>query len=266
MTGMHTTSTQKRKVILFYPGIADSDWLLQAHPGSQPLRQGASCQQCHRGDEAAMGESRGGTFQPTSREIEIAFSREGDELLINLQWQGPKDEQVISLMWGDGSNEAFSRGGCFAACHSDLPGMSRDRGQRTGKYLGVSREQRQSIGKPSIVKGEAVLQQLMAQGKFAEIWRIDLTSTTLTKSLILSEVNRQDDNLTSIKKSYGNGRWSVVLRHKINNTGVGVGFVPEEKYTFGIALNGANNPAGKHWVSLPMTFSVGRDDTDFKAE
>ena len=25
------------------------------HPGSQPFRQGANCQQCHRGEEAAMG-------------------------------------------------------------------------------------------------------------------------------------------------------------------------------------------------------------------
>ncbi len=36
--------------------------------------------------------------------------------------------------------------------------------------------------------------------------------------------------------------------------------------TFGIALNGANNPGGKHWGSLPMTLSFGGDDTDFTAE
>ena len=265
-TSMQVTPARTRSVTLFYPGIADSDWLLQAHPGSQPLRQGASCQQCHRGEEKAMGAARSGNFQPTSREVQVAFAREDDELVIKLQWQGPQDDKAIALMWGDGNNEAFRRGGCFAACHSDMPGMSRDRGQQTSKYLGVSREQRQSIGQPAIIKDQAALQKLQAQGQFAEIWRVNLDSTTVEKALILSEMNWQPQNLISINKSYSAGLWRIALRLDMNNTGEGVNLVPEGKYTFGIALNGANNPASGHWVSLPMTLSFGGDETEFTAE
>jgi cytochrome c-type protein NapC len=61
--------------------------------------------------------------------------------------QTAKARQYHQLMWGmRASNSAFTRGGCFAACHSDLPGMSRDRGQQQGKYLWSSRVQQQAIG------------------------------------------------------------------------------------------------------------------------
>jgi hypothetical protein len=43
-------------------------------------------------------------------------------------------------------------------------------------------------------------------------------------------------------------------------------FTPDGKYTFGIALHGAVNPAGRHWVSLPLTMSFAGDETDFKVE
>ena len=263
---MHATPVSARQVTLFYPGIADSDWLLQQHPGSQPLRQGASCQQCHRGEEAAMGASRGDIVQPASREVQVSFAREDEQLLMTLQWQGTEDEKSIALMWGDGGNAAFRRGGCFAACHSDLPGMSRDRGQQTSKYLKVSREQQQRIGQPSITSSEPALEQLLAQGQFVEMWRVSLASATIDTALLLAEVTWQPTNLIWINKSYSDGRWTVALKQKLDNTGVGVNFVPGGRYTFGIALNGVNNPGGKHWVSLPMTLSFGGDDTDFTAE
>ncbi|MCB1710871.1 MAG: hypothetical protein KDI10_19365 [Halioglobus sp.] len=52
----------------------------------------------------------------------------------------------------------------------------------------------------------------------------------------------------------------------MNNTGMSKPFAPGGKYTFGVALHGAGNPGGKHWVSLPMTLSFDGDETDFKVE
>jgi hypothetical protein len=158
------------------------------------------------------------------------------------------------------------RGACFAACHSDMPGMTRDRGQQTSKYLAVSRAQQQLIGQPAIIKGEAELNQLMATGEFAELWQIQLQSGAVERSLILAKSNLTPTKLISINKSYSDGRWKVALRRAMHNTEAGVSFSVGNKYTFGIALNGAANPAGKHWVSLPMTLSLGGDDTDFSAE
>ena len=51
-----------RDIALFFPGQADSEWLISSHPGSQPLRQGTGCQQCHRGEERIMGVARAGDF------------------------------------------------------------------------------------------------------------------------------------------------------------------------------------------------------------
>lgn len=257
---------QQMPVTLFYPGIADSDWLLQVHPGSQPLRQGANCQQCHRGEETAMGLSRAGDFQPGSREVLVAFARENEQLVITLQWDGPKDEASLALMWGDGSNEAFRRGGCFAACHSDLPGMSRDRGQQTGKYLQVSRSQQQRMGQPSITKDQRELDQLMAEGEFVELWQIQLESTTLERALLLDDLHLQPASVIQASRTYKDGQWTLVLRSNMHNTAAGISFRPNNKYTFGIALNSPGNAGGRHWVSLPMTFSVHGDDTNFKAQ
>ena len=263
---MQPIPQREKTVTLFYPGMADSDWLTQSHPGSQPLRQGASCQQCHRGEEAALGASRSAGFEPASRDIQVGFTHSGDELHVDLQWIGSEDDVAVSLMWGSADNEAFRRGGCFAACHSDLPGMSRDRGQQTEKYLWASRSQQQSIGKPSITRDAAALATLIEQGVFAETWQIQMNSTIVKKALVLADMHWQPAKLIWINKNYAEGRWQVALRAKMNNTGKGISFVTASKYTFGIALHSADNPGGKHWVSLPMSLSFGGDDTDFTAE
>lgn len=76
----------------------------------------------------------------------------------------------------------------------------------------------------------------------------------------------QPGNLIQINKSYGQGQWTVAMTAPMNNTGMSKPFAPGGKYTFGVALHGAGNPGGKHWVSLPMTLSFDGDETDFKVE
>lgn len=263
---MQPVPRSNRRITLFYPGMADSDWLLQTHPGSQPLRQGTNCQRCHRGDEGQMGASLGGTVEPTARDVNVNFAIEDNTLLLTLEWQGPEDDASIAVMWGGPGSEALRRGGCFAACHSDMPGMSKDRRQRVSKYLGVSRAQVQRIGQPAIHRSDEELQQLMAEGQFAELWRVRLQDNVVERSLMLAESSLATTELISIKKSYDNGRWHVALKRLMDDTEGGVQFTVGSKYTFGIALNGARNPAAGHWVSLPMTLSFGGDGTDFTAK
>lgn len=213
-----------------------------------------------------MGEAQAARIAPTSREISVAFSRDEDWMTITLGWQGPPDDVDLALMWDDGGNDAFRRGGCFAACHSDLPGMSRDRGQHTGKYLWSSRSQLQRIGQPSLRRPAAELEQLLAEGDFVELWRVKLASGDVDVATLLADVDWQPGNLIQINKSYTNGYWMVALTVPLNNTNSLKPFTPDGKYTFGIALHGAVNPAGRHWVSLPLTMSFAGDETDFKVE
>ncbi len=265
---MHPVPRKSRSITLFYPGIADSTWLLESHPGSQPLRQGAPCQRCHRGEEAAIGEARASDrIAPATRDVRVSFAVvEQDQLEIVLDWQGAADDQAVSVMWGGPSSEDFRRGGCFAACHSDMPGMSRDHGADVGKYLRASRSQLGRVGQPAIVKGEAELEALMSEGVFAELWRVPLQGEGAQRALVLADARLAPTDLIYINKTFRDGRWRVALRREMNHTESGVSFNAPDNYTFGIAIHGAGNPGGSHWVSLPLTLSFGGIDTDFTAE
>jgi len=268
VSAMVQVPVHNKRVTLFYPGMVDTDWLLQDHPGSQPLRQGANCQQCHRGDEAKMGAKQAADLEipVTSRQVQVSFSTDGDRLHVNLQWEGPEDDADIAMMWGDGGSDSFRRGGCFAACHSDLPGMSRDKGQQTEKYLWVSRSQQQRIGQPSLVKDDAQLSQLLEEGNFVEMWRVQLDSGEVQTATLLADVKWESTKLVEVQKSYKDGRWTVDLWRSASGDPTHKRFTPEGKYTFGIALHGAGSPGGKHWVSLPLSFSYDGNDTDLMAK
>jgi hypothetical protein len=168
----------------------------------------------------------------------VAFSRTADQLVVSLGWDGPAEDSSIALMWGDSDSETFRRGGCFAACHRDQPGMH----------------------------GSGGVPQAAAAGGFLEIWRLRLGSGQLETTALLSGLQWQPTNLIQINESHKEGRWTVELVSPLNNTELMKPFSPEGKYTFGVALNGAGNPGGRHWVSLPVTLSFTGDETDFKVE
>jgi predicted CXXCH cytochrome family protein len=254
-----------RRVTLFNPGQSDIDWVLSEHPGSQPFRQGSNCQQCHRGEEEKMGKALA-TELPGSRDIDLSFREDGDALEINLSWPGDKDDTSIAFMWGDRTNEAFRRGGCWAACHDDMPGMTRERGQDIRKYLSISRSQQQRIGQPALVKDSASLDALIEAGNFVELWKIDLDQGETKIAQLLSTLNWHEDAGIDSEAKFADGRWTVVLKRPLLS---GVGYkaiTPGVKYTFGVALHGGGRTGAGHWVSLPMTFSLDGDNTDFMAE
>jgi len=256
-----------KEVTLFYPGTTTAEWLVENHPGSQPLRQGAGCQQCHRGEEAAIGQSLAGEFQPASRRVDVSFSRDADSLRVQLRWKGQRNDQALSMMWGKGGDETFRRGGCFAACHDDMSGMPGNRGQQTGKYLWSSREQRQQIGRPAIAKDQAALAKMMEQGKFVVMWHVDLNSGKARTATLLDQVNWRAEPAFRASTRFENGWWQVDLRRSLTHQASHVlPFDPEGQYTFGIAINGADNAGGGHWVSLPLTLRSSGEDSDFKVE
>ena len=261
VTSFAPLPVSSKKITLFYPGTTTAEWLVEGHPGSQPLRQGAGCQQCHRGDEAAMGQTLAGEFQPASRTVDVSFSRDGDNLRVKLRWEGPRDDKALSIMWGNDGNEAFRRGGCFAACHDGK------RDQQAGKYLSTSREQQRQIGRPAIVKDQAALTEMMAQGKFVVMWQVDLSSGKATTAALLDKLNWQAEAAFQASVHYENGWWQLdIKRSLLPQPGHLLPFEPEDQYTFGIAINGANNKGGGHWVSLPLTLRSSGKNSDFKVE
>lgn len=246
---LHATPVRGRSVTLFYPGNANRQWLLQDHPGSQPLRQGTNCQRCHRGEEAEMGAALAGDFEPAARVVGIAFAREEGQLHITLSWQGPADDAQVAMMWGGPDNVEFKRGGCFAACHGGDPNPAT-----------------KVIYAHGAAADEATMGGLATPGEGAELWRISLADGELHTALVTDRMNRERTNPVTVKKSYREGQWKVELRLDLEQAGSGVEFSADGRYTFGIALHGEGNEGREHWVSLPMSMSFSGHSTDFIAE
>lgn len=250
------------ELTLFSPGTSDADWLLTEHPGSQPLRQGTNCRQCHRGEEAELGAAMGDA-EPTARGVEVHFSREGEQLVTTLSWEGAADDTKISLMWGFGDNTALHRGGCWAACHGDMPGMTLDKGNGVDKYLWASLSQRRAIGQPAITRPEQELEAEIAAGNFAELWSVGLQQNAVTVSTLLAGISPLEGTGVSAEATFSEGNWSVVIRRPISPPSPLVTLAPGRAYTFGLALNSKDRRGSAHWVSLPMTLSMDDEDTDF---
>ncbi len=264
---MVPVAASERTMTLFFPGQADSEWLISNHPGAQPLRQGSGCQQCPRGEETDMGASRAGEFAPASVDLDVAFATEGDELLMTVSWEGDALDRQLALLWGDGTNEAVRRGGCFGACHSNMPGMRRDHGLQVGKYLWAAQAQQRQVGQPALLKSDEELAQLVQEGNFAELWRIRLgAEPSFEVGTVLAGIDWQENSPLSGSASFNDGRWTVSLRRPMAGAPGTVSFEPEGKYTVGLSLSGQSNPGGRHWVSLPHSFSLAGDETDFKVD
>ncbi|MEH6611117.1 MAG: cytochrome c3 family protein [Halioglobus sp.] len=257
---------RSRQVTLFYPGQSDSDWLISEHPGAQPLRQGTNCQQCHRGDEVSLGESLAGDFAPASRQVDVGFKIDKEALVLALSWDGSADDVGISIMWGDDGDQTVRRGSCFAACHSDMPDMTRDQGQQVEKYLWASRSQQRSVGNPAITRSADELAELVREGVFAELWRVTLgAQPAASTATLLAGIDWHSDGRLQVTANFDDGRWQVELRRALVGQAGAKTFTSDGKYSLGIALHGPDNPGAKHWVSLPMTLSLSGDETDFKA-
>ena len=222
------------EITLFYPGQSDADWLLTEHRGSQPLRQGSNCRQCHRGEEAAMGAALG-EEEPSSRAVTVTFEQEGDELLTRLSWPGSESDTRVSMMWGFGSYEPFRRGGCWAACHGDMAGMSLDRDTRRGKYLWSALSQRRQINRQAVFKPETSREEAMAEGDFAEIWQIDLSQGSGRVGTVLEEIRWLDDGTIRANARYEDGQWRAEFRRPLRPAAPLLPMATNRRYTSSMA-------------------------------
>jgi predicted CXXCH cytochrome family protein len=252
----------ERELTLFDPGSSDAEWLVSEHPGSQPLRQGTNCRQCHRGEEAELSAALGGP-EPRVRALTVNFSSDDGALVTRLSWDGDRDDSRVSLMWGFGEDAALRRGGCWAACHDDMRGMRLDKGKP--KYLWSALSQRRAINQPAVTKPEDVLAADLAAGRFAELWTIDLQSGALKVDALLDKPHRIATEAITAAVDYQDGRWTATVSRPLAPEAPLLEVETGRSYTFGAALHSKGHSGGDHWVSLPMTFSADRDDTDFIA-
>lgn len=253
-------AVSKKTITLLAPGQSDRSWIFSEHPGSQPLRQGIDCEQCHRGEEANMATAGADPL----RDISIGFRRQQGNLAVTLSWRGSAQDQQVAMMWGDDADYEFGRGACWAACHSDMQAMTR--GQGLNHYLITSRSQQQRIGMPAQFKPQAELDKLIAAGGYVEMWQLTLAqngSAGARSATVLDSVHWADRTRLDSVASYKNGRWTVSFTRPLDGASGEKAFIAGKLYTFGVALQGAGQETAAHWVSLPMTFSLNSKDSDF---
>lgn len=247
-----------RSIGLFYPGQHNLEWLMNEHKGSQNLRQGRQCLQCHAGEELNMAATPEHNTVAAYRDMDVRIEKKGANMLVTFSWEGTLKDKSLAVMWNDGINEDFKHVGCWAACHSDMSGMDRDRGQSTGKYLVDSRAQMHRIGVPAQLKTEAELNALMEAGDFIRVQRVTLNEgkkPALENGTLLASLDWEDADAAKVKVSYKDGRWTVTLPHLLPPD--------SNSHNFGIAIHGANGPGPGHWVSLPLAYTAKGNEVNF---
>ena len=255
------------EVALFFPGQIDAEWLITRHPGAQPLRQGSRhCRECHQGEAQSMGVSQGASADAASRDVTVSFASTSTRLNLTVSWRGAGTRD-ISVMFGSDTNNQFAAGGCFAACHSDMAGMSQQRDQGHTKYLRSSREQLRSIGRPALLHDEQTLSTMRTEGRAVELWRARVADAQLVdlESFTVLEA-RVEDSASKVAASAGRGeanRWYVTFSRPLTDPVLPI--IAGQSYTFGIAVHDPGMTGAQHWVSLPLTFSLDGTHTDFVA-
>jgi len=249
---------------LFYPGQSDGDWLLEEHKGAQALRQGRNCRQCHLGDEKVMGENLAPKGVQPFITTNTSVKRQGDNMAITISWKGSIEDKSIAIMFDNGQVDAFSRQGCWASCHSNMPGMTADRNYGLEKYLLSSQKQKHSIGMPAIVHDEVVLNSMRSKGEFVELWRAKLANGAVNevkRYSILETRTQTNTNGVKAEGGFKDGKWTITFIRPIADSVKPIN--NNSLITFGIAIHHKGQSGAQHSVSLPVTISSSGEDSDF---
>ncbi len=144
--GADWSNVKATEVVLFYPGQASLEWVLKGsdHGGGRAVRRaGDRCQECHKGEEEAIGqkivtgEKAETTPIPGKRgSIKVAMQAVHDDANLTLRFQWPDaahtpapfvgggkmdpDNQIkLAVMFDDGKVEMAEQAGCWVSCHHD---------------------------------------------------------------------------------------------------------------------------------------------------
>jgi len=262
------------EIVLFHTGQASYEWMLTEsdHSGGPKIRQGKDCLECHAGEEKKIGEliASGKKLEPTPADVQVPWSPvtvqlavDGDRLDLRLQWpaKGPgASKSDIAFMFDDGSVSAATLTGCWATCHSDLPGMSNDAGQKLTKYLTQSRTKVTRTGGGELYQPEARLEELAAHGTFLEYWHAALEAgapAAAEDGYVLEKRHESEAPLVRAEGGLSNGVWTVVLsRPLVVAKPDRKDFVEGKTYTFGLAVHDGDAKGRFHRVSLEHQFEI----------
>lgn len=277
-----------QKIVLFYPGQTDWEWLLTEHEGADKIKAGQACRHCHNDMQAEMGQKLvGGTTldstpligKPGSIEVVIKAAHDKHNLYLQMSWPGavqtdgknyPDYQAMASVMFDDGAVPEISRGGCWGTCHADVNSMSSaDSGKDISKYLVKSRSKMSRRGGGDHIKPEAELHDLLAAGRFGEVWQARLNSgqaPVVSSAYILEKRHEHDPVQVTANAQFNNGIWFVEFSRPLvlNRSGFKE-ISPTKTYTFNFAVHDGYVRGRRHYVSLAYTLRLDDGPADFIA-
>lgn len=273
---------------LFLPGHASWEWLLiPTDHGSSParrMRENRPCLSCHQGEEAVIGNvvASGERLEPDpignmpgSLELRVEGLVADDHLHLRLSWpkvttgthagEGEHAAMVTTLVADESVSTAWAAN-CWAACHSDLPGMSDDAGKDLTKYLPSSRERMTRTGGGDNIKGADELAAEMDKGAFLEYWSALLDvdgQATARDGYFLEARVINDDVAVEASAERAGDRWVVTLsRPLVPDGGPRKSLVPGQTYPISFAVHEAHTSGRRHYVSFPLAVTIGEDSVE----
>jgi hypothetical protein len=280
----------EREVMLFYPGQASWEWVMtQAdHSGATKFRGGKNCRGCHEGEQADIGAAimAGGhkleahplAGKPGSLRLFVRTARDADRLYFQFRWKpGPARNPAkgdtaarVTVMLDDGGIKESARAGCWASCHDDSMGMaSAAPGSKTTKYLGASRPKLSRQGGGTVVKPEAEIKALLAQGAYLEYWQAKLNPgkpATASGGYILADRAKATAPAVTAEAQFTGGEWHVTLSRPLKPGGPGQKpLVAGKPYAVGFAVHDDFAEHRHHFVSLEYTLQIDGGTADFVA-
>ena len=281
-------SSQARDVVLFQPGQSSWEWLLvpASHDGGKQMREGKSCLYCHDGEEKTMGKliASGEKLEPAPIsgmpgfiEMKVDATYDDQNVYLSLSWTAPPEanwgheDSATHLTISIGSPELSVApiAGCWAACHSDLPGMPDDSGAKLSKYLPGSRSKMTRTGGGSDIKPAADLDAQKAQGQYLEYWQAVLDGGAVKASrdgYFLDGRKKNSDSAVSATATAEGQHWTVQMVRPLGPEGetrhaLAEGIV----YTLAVALH-ENHASGRyHYTAFPMRFVLGSGEAELNA-
>lgn len=280
---------QARELILFQPGQSSWEWLLvpASHDGGKRMREGKSCLFCHEGEEKAIGNliASGEKLEPQpisgipgfiSMSLEAAYDDEN--VYLTMSWAdapaanwGDEDAAThLTVSIGSPELNVAPIAGCWAACHSDLPGMpDAFADAQLTKYLPGSRNKMTRTGGGSDIRTTAELDAQLAEGKYLEYWQVVLNDNDLQSvgdGYFLDSRVANDDSAITATASNSDKKWTVEMVRPLKPAGksrhaLSAGI----EYTLAVALHQNHASGRRHYTSFPMRFVLGAGEADLNA-
>lgn len=245
-----------KKVTLFYPGTATSEWVNKGadHSGARGLKKGEACAGCHDEEAADIGKKivAGEKLEPTpikgkagSIPVTVQAAYDASNLYLRFQWKTPQasggakmdaENQVkLGVMFDDNKVPLANLAGCWAACHNDsrsMPGVTDDKKTKhvkdgtlaSGKYYDLI--------------------QWKSKGKAADGYVADKRVMEGGKALVSAEGKNEG------------GTWTVVFTRKLVGGEGDIAMAAGKTYNVGFAIHDDYANARFHHVSFGYTLGL----------